>query len=452
MATEAQPLYNFYHRYKWNEVDFATWQDGVVGLQRAAMEGLFAGAVMGGFDVNNQSGMTARVGAGLAVGPSGYLMVENNTTDLTFVAPVTNPRRDLIVIQPKLVNSTPITRPTSPFDTVYLKQLQDCEVVKVTGVESTTPEFPNTPAGAVVICGVRLQAGQSSITSDDCDFNKREIYGRNSDFQQNFGRYDDRLRPFRQDYRTLGIKPSQLVHPRSRAFSFVNRTMPSIWPKSAGVYNHADTFLNFQTGVLTGGDTTSAAFTPTIPSAGNFINCTIAIDTSDLLNVTYGVVGTRAQCLAGIKNQVTTVTAGSVGIPNNSKIIAIVTIGSTGGVNIDSLEYVDCRGTAAGGDTTIAYGSAGPVAAALPYTITTADRGRILNVDTTAASGTIQLPAPNTGVKFQVVDVGNNFNYLKARLLRNGTEKINKVQASYDLESSGGAWFVESDGVDWFVY
>jgi hypothetical protein len=365
----------------------------------------------------------------------------------------------LVVVSPTLTPNTyiPDPDPTSPnFGLpVPLKTLQDCTVSIVRGTESTTPDFPAVPTGAVVISGVFLTPSMSVFPDPKyfMDTNKRDIYGRSSLFQQNFGRYDDRLRPYKSTNTLLGIKPSQLIHPNSRAFSFTNKVMPSIYPKTiGGLYNHADSFLNFQTGAITGGDGASSAFTPTIPSSGNYINATVGISTTDTVQVAYGTQGTRTQCLDGISSQVSSASAGGVAQLSNAKPVAIVTIYSPDGVNVGNIEYVDCRGNAAGGDTSIGFGTAGVATAGLPYTITNADRGRILHIDTTAGASTIQLPAPALSFKFMVVDVGGNLDYANCTILQFSGEKINGLAASYALASPNGAWFIESDGTNWFVF
>ncbi len=453
MAQEQTPLYNFYFRYKWNEDDFLTWQTSMVGLQRAAMEGLFGGAVMGGFELTAVSGMVVEVADGIAIGPTGYLMVENDVTDLTFAAPVSNVRKDLIVVRPLLVDSTLITRPTTPFDNVYLKQLQDCQVVVIPGTAAANAEYPAKLAGDIIIAGVRIQTGAVALTSADFDFSVREIYGKNSDFQQNFGQYDDRMRPYRIDYKTLGIKPSQLVAPRTRAFSFVNRTLPSIFPKDGGgLYSHADTYLDFKTGGITGGDASSADFIPTIPTSGNWIVATVSIGVTDLIVVGYGTQGTRAQCLTGISNQAI-VGAGCVSSPTNSKIIAFVMVKSSDGVNINELEFVDCRASNAVGSTAdTALAAGGFKVAALNYTVLTGDNGKVLLIDSTAASGTIQLPVPAADFKFTVLDVGGVLNTNKVTLTRYAAENIQGLAANFDLESNNGSWNVGCNGTNWILF
>lgn len=453
MAQEQIPLFYFYFRYKWNEDDFREWQEGMVTLERAMMEGLFNGAVMSGFELSAVSGLTVRVGDGIAIGPSGYLMVENDENDFALEAPTGSlVRKDLIVARPKIVDSDPITRPTAPFDSVPLKQLQDCEILVLPGTPSETPEYAAKGAEDVALAGVRVEAGVTGFTSDDFDFEIRDIYGRNSEFQQNAQRYDDRMRPYRIDNQTLGIKPSQLLNPRQRGFSFTNKTLPSIFPKdSGGEYNHGDTFLDFETGAITGADEASSDFAPTIPAAGQWVVATVVLNTDDTISVAYGTVGTRAQCLDGILSQ-KTVGAGSVVTPDNQKLLAFVMVKSSDGVAINELEFFDGRGNAATGDALIGLASAGIGSISLPYTVQPTDNGKVLKIDTTAASGIITLPAPTQNFKVSIKDVGGLLSTHLARCARAATgTMIEDLASDYDLEADYGEWNFEADGTDWWL-
>src|SRR3990172_11368201 len=108
MAQEAQPLFNFYFRYRWSEEDFTEWQDGMMNINRSVFESLLNGAVGSGFDVEPVSGMLLEVSSGISVGPSGYVMVENDPTQIAITAPGSNVRKDLIVARPLLVDDEPI--------------------------------------------------------------------------------------------------------------------------------------------------------------------------------------------------------------------------------------------------------------------------------------------------------------------------------------------------------
>lgn len=352
MANDAIKLFNYYPRYRWRAVDFTALQDGLVDYTRGNAEGTFGAAVLKGFTVA-PSGLGAAIGDGIAVGSTGYMHVIDEVNFVDIPSPTSDFARHLIVARPNIVQDEFITRPTNPFETVPLNYLLESQLVLIEGEESATPVYPfdEVEANDVIIAGVRMAQGATGVSANDFDFQVRDIPGKNSNFQQDAGRYDDRLRPYLTDAGLLGIKPSQLEPPFSRVFSYVNKASPSIFPKNlAGNYNPADTFLNFETGAITGGDETTTDFTPQIPSAGNAIVCTVGISSSDILSVTYGVQGTRDQCIDGIINQ-KTVGAGSVSVPTGVKLVAFVVVFSDDGSNVTELDFFDCRGTAAvGGD------------------------------------------------------------------------------------------------------
>jgi hypothetical protein len=334
-------LYNFYKRYNWQAADFRAWQNGMIALQRGQAEGLLGAAVIDGFNVTLSSGMGVNVSAGIALGPSGYLNVVTTVTPETIAAPTAGAMRSLIIVQPNVVDGTLIQDPTVPTQTDVLTTKQQAIVSVLAGVAANSPTYPAVPAGATVLCGVRSKVGQTTLLTSDLDFTVADVVGKNSNFDHSVGVNDDRLLPYRNSNQSLGIKPSQLEPPLPRLFTYISAGTPSIFPKSGGSYNPADTFLNFQTGAISGGDTTSPAFTPTIPTAGNAIVAAAGISTSDLLVVAYGTVGTRAQCFDAIKNQ-TTVGAGSISLPF-AKMVAFVILTSVDGANVTELDYIDAR-------------------------------------------------------------------------------------------------------------
>jgi hypothetical protein len=358
MANANIDLYNFYRRYRWTETDFEGWQTGMVDLSRGMFEGLFGGGVLQGYEVTSGAGLSVNVAAGLAAGPSGYFNVTDATSNVSIASATGTIRRDLIVVRPSLVDGNYITEPTNPLASVPLTTAQESTIVVIQGVESNSPTYPATEANDVVLAGVRVKLGQASIATTDLDFEVRDVLGRNSNFQQDAGRFDDRLRPYISSNTTLGIKPSQLGSPFARVFTYVNRTRPSIFPKSGSSFVNADTFVNFQTGAITGGDATTPDFTPTIPTAGNSINCTVAIDTNDQISITYGTQGTRAQCLAGIINQPQS-GAGSVLVTSNTKPVAFVTITSQNGSTVNEIEIADARGVNGIGEFSAGLAGAG---------------------------------------------------------------------------------------------
>lgn len=450
-------LFNFYRRYLWTATDFTDWQTGMVDLARGMFEGTFNGSVLKGFEIDlSGSDLELTVGGGIACGPSGNLLGTDTPEVVELSAPVANPVRHLLVARPLITRNTPITRPTTPFDTVYLKEQQGMEIVLVEGTPAASPEYPASGANDVVLCGIRLQPAQTVLAALDIDLEVRDIPGRNSNFQQDAGKYDDRLRPYRSTNQVLGIKPSQLEAPFARVFSYVNKARPSIFPKSSGGnYNGlaGDTFLNFQTGAITGADEASANFTPTIPGAGMAIVAMVGIITDDTITVAYGTQGTRAQCYSGIVNQESS-GAGSVSVPANTKPVAFVILYSSDGTNIRELDFFDCRGINGIGEGSSGVAGGGvstPLSGEYPLTLSEDDDGKVILVDSSAAR-TINLPAaPGTGFKVTFKDYVGLMGTNNLTVARNGSAEIEGMAADYACQSDFGQWTFIFDGTDYWL-
>lgn len=443
-------LYNFYKRYPWTADDFAGWQSGMVDTERGMFEGLVGASVLTGFSVGLNGDMTVTAGSGIAVGPTGNLMgVLSVSNVLSVPAPTASFERALLVVRPNLVNSDYITKPTDPAAIVPLTVSQLAQLVVIRGTLSSTPAYPTAGANDTVVCGLRLYSGQTSIVESDCDFEVRDIPGKNTNFQQDAAKYDDRLRVSRSASNSIKIRPSQLELPHARVFSYINRSRPSIYPKAAGLYNPADTFLNLTTGAITGGDTTSTAIVPTIPSAGNWINAVVAISTNDALLVAYGTIGTRAQCYAGIKNQ-TLVGAGCLSFPVNAKPIAFLMLGSQSGSAITEIDLFDARGTTGTGDFASGIAGGGVVAVSTNLALDLTYDGKLLLVNTGSAR-TITLPAPASGLKVTIKDASGSAGSNAITVARFASETIDGASASYLINFPNGAQTFVSDGTNWFV-
>lgn len=332
--------YNWIKRYNVQAADMNAFQTSLFANERGMFEGLVGAAVLEGFAISI-SAMQVIAGSGIAVGPSGYLDVLPASGAVNIVAPATGTTRSLVVIQPNVVTGTVIQDPINPNVTDVLTQVQQATLAVIAGVAATSPVYPAVPAGATVLCGVRATAGQVALAASDIDLSVQDTVGKNGYFNHITGLNDDRIRPYRNSNQSLGVKPSQTVSPTPQSFTYVTPGVPSIFPKASGLFAAADTFLNFQTGAISGGDTTSPAFTPTIPTAGNAIVAAVGLNINDTLTVKYGTQGTRAQCFAAITNQ-TTVGAGALSLPS-AKLIAFVVLYSSDGANITELDFVDAR-------------------------------------------------------------------------------------------------------------
>lgn len=68
-------------------------------------------------------------------------------------------------------------------------------------------------------------------------------------------------------------------------------------------------------------------------------------------------------------------------------------------------------------------------------------------VDATSGAITVNLPAPVSGLKFELKILGND----TVTVSRNAAEDIEGVAADYTINNNLGAYMFISDGTDWFI-
>lgn len=347
MANSDINLYHFYKRYLWRDQDFQGWQDGMVDSTRGVFEGLFNGAVLSGLEVTPVTGsLDAIVSVGIATGPTGNLMVNDVSATASFTSDASLPVKSLVVIRPKLTENEFITRPTNAFDSVPLKQQQGMEIVVVPGTPSATPDYPAILANDVVLAGVRLEPAATSLDITKMDYEERDVPGKRPvEFHQHTSKYDDRTRPYRLTNTTLGIKPSQTFGSRPKLFTYIDKGVPTVFPKDlSGNFVAADTFVDFEGGTITGGDQVTPDFTPVIPTAGNSIVAVVSMLASSTLDIAYGTQGTYEECYLAIQNQ-TTAGPGAITQTPGAFRIAFVIVTSLDGSTVSDINMVDARST-----------------------------------------------------------------------------------------------------------
>jgi hypothetical protein len=341
MANESSFFY-WYRRYRVRAVDMTAFQEAMVETARGLSEGAFGAAVLNGFDAIPASGLSVSVGPGIAVGPSGYLDVINSTTLIDVSSPSGSfPSRSLIVVTANLVDENFIPSPTSPFTTVPLNQAQKAQLIFIPGTPSANPEYPTKGANDTIICGVILPPNANQIIASMLDFEIRDSIGKNSEIQQNQVRFDDRLRPFRSSSKAMGLKPSQTIGSGPVGFSYPGRLIPSKYPLMGGSFSGQDSFLDFQFGTISGGDTTSPAFTPVTPSGNNSVVALVTLGVDDTVGVAYGTEGGFAQCVASIQNQISS-GAGSIPAQSGNFPLAYVIVTSFSG-SVSDVQVYDAR-------------------------------------------------------------------------------------------------------------
>ena len=165
--------------------------------------------------------------------------------------------------------------------------------------------------------------------------------------QKNESAVDTRLSLSVYDTKTVMLSPSVSSAGGVRKYTYLTFDRPSRFPTDAsGNYNEALTYINFQTGVITGGYKVANTFTPVIPATNTSVACAIQLDDQDRLYFNYGVAGTLVQVQNAIANFIQDGTAGSLSLDRSKALIWIVIVSSTDGLNISTLantSLVDCR-------------------------------------------------------------------------------------------------------------
>lgn len=344
MANNANAFFYWYRRYKVRAVDMNAFQAAMVETARALGEGVVGAAVLRGFAVTPVSGFSLSVAPGIANAASGYLEVMNDTVvlDASDAVDPSLPCRSLLVATPELVDANFINSPTVPMAQVPLNQLQKATVQLLVGTPASNPEYPAKGPNDVILAGIIAPAGATSLVQSMLDYEVRDSIGVNSLIGQNQVRFDDRMRPYRFAAKILGIKPSQNIGSAPFGFSYPGRLTPSLFPLNAGSFNPADTFVDFSTGAISGGDTTTPAFTPVVPAANNSVICMVTLAQNDTMRFNFGdPTGTFDQCVAAIRNQQFT-GPGSMPILDGNFGIAYAIITSFGGV-ISDIQVLDGR-------------------------------------------------------------------------------------------------------------
>lgn len=344
MANDSNGFFYWYKRYKVRAQDMNEFQAAMVEVGRGLGEGTLGAAVLKGYGVTPAGGMSLSVSPGIATAASGYLEIINQTVvlDASLASASGLPCRSLIVVTPSLVDGDNINSPTTPFTQVPLKQFQEASLVLIQGTPSSSPDYPAKGPNDVILCGLIVPSNTVTITTSMLDFEVRESIGVNSLIAQNQVRFDNRLRPYRSTPKVLGVNPSQNIGSSSLGFSYPGRLTPSLFPLSAGSFNPLDTFINFETGVISGGDTTTPSFGPQIPTGNHSLVAVVTLTQADTLNFNFGDgTGTFDQCLASIKNQIFS-GPGSLPAPDGNFGIAYVILTAIGG-NLSDIQVFDGR-------------------------------------------------------------------------------------------------------------
>lgn len=171
MALSDLKIFQWYQKYIVKAADLTNVVTWLRGMSEGTFEGLTGAAILKGLKVTPSSGLTVNVEAGIAVDPNGRIIVIDAAT-ATFASPVGNPAKSLLVARPKLTDTTLIPEPINPTNSVYLYKKFEYDLVIINGTPASTPSYPATQANDVILMGVKLTAGHSTIAVSDLDFGK----------------------------------------------------------------------------------------------------------------------------------------------------------------------------------------------------------------------------------------------------------------------------------------
>ncbi len=349
MPSDDINFYNFYFRYGWSRDDFENWQTAHSDMYRGSFEGLLSGAVLSGLEISAVTGSSPNfnVSSGVAVSPTGKLLVYTGPGNFATTKPVTNPRRDLVVLRPLVIQNTEIVKPTDPGSTVFLKAQQTCEILIIAGTPAVSPEYPAIEDDDVILCGFVLDPLNGFQTgASDFDFNARDIPGKNSRLLAAFGNYDDRLRPFKSANNIIGIKSSIIngvVAGADRSsplgFTYIDANKPSQYPRDTfGFYDQGDSFYNLTSGAITGKDGFTGTITPFVPTADAYRLTLIQIDRDDKISHKLYGFGISQRTAAYL-----TIEQGGLLPDPGKKIICWLILYSKNGTDVTDYEIVDGR-------------------------------------------------------------------------------------------------------------
>lgn len=340
-------FYNYYFRYLWTAGDFENHDEAMINSFRGLGEGAFGGAVLSGMEVIFVSGRTVEVAIGEAAGPDGYLHVRDEAVEVTFDEPASGMlRRDLVVSRPLLTDNTLIQDPADPNGQVYLRTEQGSEIVVIKGTEAVSPEYPSAGATDVVLAGALLEQGFNMDGNSDLDYEVRDIPGKNAPLQMSFGKYDDRMRPYKVDHETIGIMPSlvgyrtapndTLKYPVGLSYNEFGK--PSQFPRGAfdNFSGMSDSFYNLTTGVVSGADEQSANFTPSIPAAGQFRIILLQVAADDKISIKSAAAGSKSGAYTNIFQ-------GGLLADTGNKAICYAIVYSKAGSAINDYDLIDAR-------------------------------------------------------------------------------------------------------------
>lgn len=170
MASTDLRKFNFYPEYIWQAADFDNYQTWQMGIFEGVFDGAFGAAVLKGLRPSGGGGMTLLVDSGVGVNTDGRIVVVGSQLNTTVASPSGNPARTLAVLRPKLTAMTTIPEPVNPSNPVPLHEKIDYDLIVLNGTPAGSPVYPSTQSGDIIVCGLKLNNGHTTITEADLDW------------------------------------------------------------------------------------------------------------------------------------------------------------------------------------------------------------------------------------------------------------------------------------------
>lgn len=170
MAISDLRKFYFYQLYTWDPEDFENFETYLWGAVEGLLEGGFGASILKGLRPRAGGGLNLLVDSGIAVNESGKLVVQTAQQSIAVPAPVGNPCRSLVILRPKTTDATMIPLPTNPSLSVPLHEKLEYDLLILSGTASPTPVYPTALAGDIVVVGLKLSAGHTTLTESDFDW------------------------------------------------------------------------------------------------------------------------------------------------------------------------------------------------------------------------------------------------------------------------------------------
>lgn len=164
----------FYDQYIWQAADFTNLQIWLADQANGLGEALGGSALMTGGLVQPSGGLNLQVDPAIGFSVSNGVDGKGQLLVLPAQTPVTvpsnaQPSKCLLVLRPVQTPETFIPEPLNPGNMVPLHVGFGTQLVLIAGIPAPSPVYPAIQAGDVVIMGITVPGGASSLNINNLD-------------------------------------------------------------------------------------------------------------------------------------------------------------------------------------------------------------------------------------------------------------------------------------------